>query len=62
MRWPACCLGLQIEADVPMGHNLVRILFLFLCFHSLSVKEKVFVGEDSSNSRFVASEARSSLG
>ena len=35
---------------------------LFLSFHSLSVKEKVFTGKDSSNSRFVASEARSSLG
>lgn len=51
----ALCKG---RAAAALGHNLLQISH-FLSFHSLFVKEKVFVGEDSSDSR---SAARASLG
>lgn len=54
----ASCKG---RAAAALGHNLLQISHL-LSFHSLHVKEKGFVGEDSSDLRSAASEARASLG
>lgn len=54
----ALCKG---RAAATLGHSLPQISH-FLSFHSLFVKEKVLVGEDSSDSRSAANEARASLG